>query len=134
MAAKQKLILTLNVRPSSFARRIPARTLSIIRLRSSPAMAPMFSAFQANVDAYVVSMLSSRLAGKINLERIWLQQDISVQLRQLIAAWAREVNDILHQSANGRMVSEWAKKSECWDGVRSASFSEVPEGIPELAY
>jgi hypothetical protein len=32
------------------------------------------------------------------------------------------------------MISEWAKKPECWDVVRAAAYSEVPSGIPEVIY
>ena len=38
---------------------------------------------------------------------------------------------VLHQSANGRMISEWAKKPECWDTVRSAAYPPLSPGIPE---
>jgi hypothetical protein len=30
------------------------------------------------------------------------------------------------------MVSEWAKKAECWEAVRRGNYSQVLEGIPEL--
>jgi hypothetical protein len=42
------------------------------------------------------------------------------------------INDVLHRSANGRMISEWAKKPECWDVVRDAAYSEAAQGIPEV--
>jgi hypothetical protein len=93
---------------------------------------PMFQAFQANVAAYLVSVVSNRLGEKVDLGRIWLQQDISPQFKQLLATWAKEINDVLHRSANGRMVSEWAKKLECWEAVRSNTYSVPPAGIPEL--
>jgi hypothetical protein len=51
-----------------------------------------------------------------------------------IAVWSREVNDVLHRSAAGRMVSEWAKKEECKDAVFNADYSDVAEGIPEVRY
>ena len=38
---------------------------------------------------------------------------------------------MLHGSAAGRMVSEWAKKPECWDAVRGARFTDAMPGIPE---
>jgi hypothetical protein len=93
---------------------------------------PMFQAFQANVAAYLVSVVSNRLGEKVDLDWIWLQQHISPQFKQLLAMWASEINDVLQRSANGKMVSEWAKKSECWEAVRSGTYSEPLEGIPEL--
>lgn len=93
---------------------------------------PMFPAFQANVAAYTVSIVSERIGDRIDLARIWHHQGISSQFQKQIQAWAREVNDMLHQSANGRMVSEWAKKAECWEAVQMGRLSEVLGNIPEL--
>ena len=93
---------------------------------------PMFPAFQGNVATYLVSLLSNQLGDKIILEKIWLRQDISADLRRQLQIWATEVNDNLHRSANGRMLSEWAKKPECWDAVRTAAYSPVLDGIHEL--
>lgn len=93
---------------------------------------PMFSAFQANVAAYTVSVLSKKIGDKIDLDRIWQEQAISDRLREQIQVWAREVNDTLHASANGRMISEWAKKAECWDAVLAGRLSSPLAGIPEL--
>lgn len=92
----------------------------------------MFPAFQANVAAYLVALTASRLGDRLNLDRIWQQQDLSGPLKQQLQIWASEVNRILHQSAHGRMISEWAKKAECWETVRKASYSEAAAGIPEL--
>jgi len=93
---------------------------------------PMFQAFQANVAAYVVSVLADRLGDRIDLDRIWARQGVSTELLSQIAVWAREVNDVLHRTAGGRMVSEWAKKPECRDAVLGATYSEPTENIPEI--
>lgn len=93
---------------------------------------PMFQAFQANVAAYVVSVLADRLGDRIDLDRIWIRQGVSPELLSQISIWAREVNDVLHRTAGGRMVSEWAKKQECRDAVLGATYSAPAEGIPEV--
>jgi hypothetical protein len=93
---------------------------------------PMFPAFQANVAAYTVSVLSERIGDRLDLDKVWQKQGISAQFQEQIQIWAREVNDALHQGANGRMLSEWAKKVECWEAVLRAPFSETLTGIPEL--
>jgi hypothetical protein len=93
---------------------------------------PMFPAFQANVAAYTVAVLANRLAHRLNLDRVWQRQGVSPELVEQVRIWAREVNDVLHRSADGRMVSEWAKKPECWETVRTAKYSEPLANIPEL--
>ena len=93
---------------------------------------PMFQAFQANVTAYVIAVLSDRLGDMIDLDRVWIRQGVSEELLSQIGIWAREVNDVLHKTAGGRMVSEWAKKPECREAVIGATYSEPADNIPEV--
>jgi hypothetical protein len=93
---------------------------------------PMFPAFQANVATYVVSLVANRLGDRFDLEKIWLKQDISHRLKEQIQTWAVEVNKVLHETSQGRMISEWAKKPECWDAVRTAAYSDPATDMPEL--
>ena len=93
---------------------------------------PMFQAFQANVAAYAVSVLADKLGDRIDLERVWVKQGASPELMAQIATWAKEVNDVLHRTAGGRMVSEWAKKPECRDAVLGATYSATADDIPEV--
>ncbi|HHT8834796.1 AIPR family protein [Burkholderia cenocepacia] len=106
---------------------------AILFKRTSSIVRPLFPAFQGNVTAYLISILSLRTGGTIDFERIWLNQSISHALTQQLKTWAFEVNEVLHKSASGRMVSEWAKKTECWETVKSSAFSPTAEGIPEVS-
>ena len=93
---------------------------------------PMFQAFQANVTAYSVSLVAEKLGERIDLEKIWARQAVSPELLAQIAVWAKEVNDVLHSSSGGKMVSEWAKRPECREAVMSASYSVPAINIPEV--
>ena len=93
---------------------------------------PIFQAFQANVVAYTVSLLSEKLGHRVDLQRVWAKQAASPELLAQIVVWAKEVNEVLHASAGGRMISEWAKRPECKDAVMSASYSAVAPNIPEV--
>ncbi len=92
---------------------------------------PKFIAFQANITAYTVAVLSKNLAHQLSLSMIWQNQSISNKLGQQIVVWSEEVSKILNESAKGRMLSEWAKKKDCWDTVAAYEFSEVMQDIPE---
>jgi hypothetical protein len=115
---------------------VPAYKLMIAKAilfkRTHTLVRPMFQQAQANVTAYAVSLLANRLGGRLDLDKIWLRQDISAELKTQIQTWAAEVNKVLHDSAGDRMISEWAKKPECWDAVRRAAYTEPAEGIPEM--
>ena len=69
---------------------------------------------------------------RIDLDRIWAKQAASPELLAQIVVWAREVNDVLHSSSGGKMVSEWAKRPECKEAVMGASYSAPAANIPEV--
>jgi hypothetical protein len=92
-----------------------------------------FPAFKANVTAYTVAVVSLVLGDRISLDAIWQKQGISTELSNQIVAWSDEVNDRLHRTANGRMLSEWAKKKECWDILSAHEWSAPDQSIPEVA-
>lgn len=93
---------------------------------------PMFQAFQANVTAYTVSLVAEKIGDRIDLDRIWIKQAASPELLAQIAVWAKEVNDVLHASSGGKMVSEWAKRPECKEAVLGARYSAPASNIPEI--
>lgn len=105
---------------------------AILFKKTQSLVRPMFPAFQGNVATYLVSLLADRLGERIDLDKIWLKQDISITLRSQLQTWADEVNETLHRTSGGKMISEWAKKPECWDAVRMGSYSPVMDGIFEL--
>lgn len=93
---------------------------------------PRFPAFKANVTAYTVALVSRLLGDRISLDAIWEKQGISPQLENQIRVWSDEVNALLQESARGRMISEWAKKNECWDIMLDHVWSVPDMKIPEL--
>lgn len=92
----------------------------------------MFPAFQANIATYAVSLVANRLGDRLDLDKIWLRQDLSPALKDLIQIWAGEVHNVLHKTSDGRMISEWAKKPECWVAVRVERYTLPAGDIPEL--
>ncbi len=92
----------------------------------------MFPAFQANIATYTVSIVAARIGSRLDLDRVWVQQETSQPLATQIAKWAEKVNEVLNRTAKGRMVSEWAKKAECWQEIRAETYLETVPRIPEL--
>ena len=105
---------------------------AILFKKAQSLVRPMFPAFQGNVTIYLIALLADRLGDRLDLEKIWSQQDISARLKDQLKAWAQEVNTILHRSADGKMISEWSKKPECWAQVRRAKYSPLLDGVPEV--
>lgn len=107
---------------------------AIIFKTAAKLIRPMFPAShpKGQVTTYLVSVLANRLGDRFDLDQVWRKQSISLRLQEQIQKWASEINDILHDSADGRMVSEWAKKPECWERVRRCTFSTPLVDIPEV--
>ena len=93
---------------------------------------PKFPAFQANVTAYLVAVLSKTLGDRLDLSMIWQNQGISTGLGTQILTWSTEVNRLLHESAGGRMISEWAKRKECWEILSAHKYSAANNEIIEI--
>ena len=92
----------------------------------------MFKQATGNVVAYTVSVISKMLGDQFDFEMVWNNQDISPQLKKQAQLWLGEVGDALFKSADGKMISEWAKKPECWQVIKALHFSALSEPIPEL--
>lgn len=92
-----------------------------------------FPAFKANITAYTVAVASRQIGDIISLDAIWQKQGISNELSNQVVIWSDEVNAMLHDTANGRMLSEWAKKKECWEILSTHAWSAPIAGIPEVA-
>jgi hypothetical protein len=105
---------------------------AIIYKAAQKIVRPLVPAFQANVTTYLVSVLANRLGSRFNLDRVWERQELSEALIEQLKAWAKEVHDILLRTADGRMVSEWAKRSECRLRVLGETYSDQIAGIPEV--
>jgi hypothetical protein len=76
-------------------------------------------AYRANVAAYLVAYLSFRMTGNFDFMRLWEKQSVPVQVKDLIRDWAEPVYQYIIGSADGRNVTEWCKKPDCWNGLRA---------------
>jgi AIPR protein len=95
-----------------------------------------FPAYQANIAAYTVALISLKTAGVIDFHRIWTQQGVSPQMRFMIQDWAPLVEKELRRSAGSRMLSEWAKKVDCWQDIQRMpiQFSNpLPPEVPAIS-
>lgn len=93
---------------------------------------PLVSAFLANVAAYTVGVMADSYGEAFDMEKVWLRQGVTPQLLEQVEIWAREVNDRLHETANGKMISEWAKRPECREAMFSRPYSPPSVEVPEV--
>jgi hypothetical protein len=100
-------------------------TRTLVRAASLPG-------YSGNVVAYIVSLLAARAGDHFDLEYVWAQQRLSQQLCDVLTSWIRPVYDALVATSNGRNVTEWAKKSACWDALSATEFDPLSTSIPEI--
>ncbi|MFT6905253.1 MAG: hypothetical protein ACJAS1_001907 [Oleiphilaceae bacterium] len=91
-----------------------------------------FEAFQGNIANYTVSILSLMYSDMLSLNRIWIQQELSYELKIYITQLAHQVKAALEESTGEKMMSEWAKRNQCWLEIREVKFEEATGNIPEL--
>lgn len=91
-----------------------------------------FPAYRANVVAYLVARIAQQFGEDFNLDRVWTMQAVSEELDRLMRAWSHQVYEQITESANGRNVTEWCKKEECWQGLVDLKMV-APDDLPELS-
>ena len=80
-------------------------------------------AYRANVVAYTVAYLAHRAGSAIDLRQIWERQSVPSSLDQAVQALLGPVGTVIIQGAGTRNVTEYCKKEECWELVRSQDFN-----------
>lgn len=93
---------------------------------------PLVSAYLANVAAYTVTVVADSYGESLSLEKVWNQQGVSAPFLEQVEIWAREVNERLHETANGKMISEWAKRPECKSAMFAYPFTPPSIAVPEV--
>jgi hypothetical protein len=91
-----------------------------------------FPAYQANISAYTVALISSKSGGRFDFERIWTHQAVSKELRTMIEEWTVAIDRRLRETAKARMSTEWAKKADCWEALRDTPLKFSNPLPPEL--
>lgn len=92
-----------------------------------------FSAYRANAVTYTVALVAYRTCGRMNLDGIWTNQNVSDALEETMRSWMPRIHEEIVESAEGRNVTEWCKKKKCWAMVQSLDL-EFASGLEnELA-
>lgn len=114
----------------TYFKRLVAKAILFKKVHSTAR--PLVQAFLANVAAYTVALVSEVYGDDFELDMVWVNQGVSSQFVDQVAIWAREVNDRLHETAKGKMISEWAKRPECREAMFSRPFSPPFCQVPEV--
>ncbi|HEY3295385.1 MAG TPA: AIPR family protein [bacterium] len=87
-----------------------------------------FPAYRANIVTYLVAYLSHRTSGLIDFVNVWQQQDIGSGVLDALNLWAEEIYNAIVGSAAGRNVTQWCKREDCWQAIRSLDLN-LPDSL-----
>jgi hypothetical protein len=91
-----------------------------------------FGGYRANIVAYSIARLSHATAQRLDLDRIWLQQDLDEPLELAVAELSHLVYKHLAEDERPvANVTEWAKREECWTRLRAIPW-QPPADMEEL--
>lgn len=80
-----------------------------------------FGGYKANIVTYTIAWISNRTSQRIDLDSIWKNQDISPALHDVIREVSMAVHRVIVSPPNGKNVTEWCKRKECWEKIRDSN-------------
>lgn len=82
-----------------------------------------FGGYKANIVTYTIAWISNQTSQRVNLDSIWKNQDISPALRDVIRDVSMAVHRVIVSPPNGKNVTEWCKRKECWEKVKDININ-----------
>lgn len=86
------------------------------------------------VVPYTIALLNILTEGKLNLYKIWKEQEVSMQLSDTIYYLMKQVNQFIIDESPVSHYIEWAKKEECWNKVKNHIWGFDIEDIKDDLY
>jgi hypothetical protein len=87
-----------------------------------------FGGYRANIVTYSLAYLAHATAHRIDLERIWAEQNLSDAVEDAIVGISHHVFRVLTSPPGGANITEWAKREACWKRVRELDV-ELPAAL-----
>lgn len=84
-----------------------------------------FGGYKANIVTYTIAWISNYTSQRIDLDKIWKSQDISVALLNTILDVSTAVHRVIVSPPNGKNVTEWCKRKECWEKIKDLRVSSA---------
>lgn len=84
--------------------------------------------YRPNIVTYAIAYLNYKTKSKISLDRIWKEQGICDELRNVLSQLVRDIQQFIITAPEGRNVTEFCKKKECWYKLQMEKF-ELDESV-----
>lgn len=87
-----------------------------------------FGGYRANIVTYTLALLSNRSAQRLDLDRIWAEQDTGASISDAIVDISHAVFGVISNPPGGANVTEYCKRDACWARIRELDVT-LPEGV-----
>lgn len=82
-----------------------------------------FGGYKANIDYYVLALISYLSEKKLNLLKIWEDQGIDNVFKAHISELSKLVYEKINETPlNNTNVAMWCRNKECWDNVKTNDY------------
>lgn len=81
-----------------------------------------YGGYRANIVTYTLAFLSYKTAQRIDLDRVWKDQDLTPALEWEIIEISKFVQMMIVNPPGGANVGEWCKKEKCWQSIRDYEY------------
>lgn len=90
--------------------------------------AQKYGGYRANIVTYSLGWLYYKSQQRIDLDRIWREQKLTVALEEAIQLASGKVHQHIISPPAGGNVTEWCKKETCWQNLKEVEF-ELPSAL-----
>lgn len=91
-----------------------------------------FGGYRANIVTYSLALLSNKTAQRIDLDRIWREQEIGDGIAESIVTVSHAVYNVITDPPGAANVTEYCKRDGCWARVRELDVVLPSQLTPEL--
>jgi hypothetical protein len=74
---------------------------------------------------YTLAWLNAVTNGKIDLFKIWKNQEISENFKGILKDLMQKIDAHVKKTSQGSLYTEWAKKEDCWKSIANQSFIDL---------
>jgi hypothetical protein len=89
-----------------------------------------YGGYRAQIVTYSVALLAHLSSHRIDLDAVWKRQDLSPTLQEAIRKVSAPVHSFITNPPNGRNITEWCKRKECWEGLSNQQIT-LPDNLKE---
>lgn len=95
-----------------------------------------YGGYRANIVTYTLAWIFHETAQRIDLDKIWREQKLSIDLENMIVETSKKVLEHIKNAPNGGNVTQWCKKEACWKSLLEKNKLEISKALAEelIAY